>query len=100
MGILVSHRVAGPIYRMIKFLDDVTAGDYSQKLVLRKHDELKDMADARTYKKVVEHINEELEDGFNELISEADGFFISGEPAGDTGYQDEDLVEDIRKVKT
>jgi len=46
IGILASHRVAGPVYRMIKFLDDVTKGDYSRRLVLRKKDELKDLAGA------------------------------------------------------
>lgn len=46
VGIFISHRIAGPIYRIKKFLDDVTNGDYSQRLKLRKHDELKDVAEA------------------------------------------------------
>lgn len=46
IGIIASHRIAGPVYRMIKFLDTVRSGDYSQRLHLRKRDELKDLAEA------------------------------------------------------
>jgi len=46
IGIIASHKIAGPIYRMINFIDDVTAGDYAQRLRLRKNDELNDVADA------------------------------------------------------
>ncbi len=61
--------------------------------------DFKDMADGGTYKNTLEQINRKLEEGFNELIDEADGLFVSGESAGDTGYQDEDPVEDFPKVK-
>ena len=46
IAIFTSHKVAGPIYRMVKFLGDVTGGDYSQRVRLRKHDELKGLAEA------------------------------------------------------
>jgi len=46
IGIFTSHRIAGPIFRIKKFLDDVTNGNYAQRLHLRKHDELKDIAEA------------------------------------------------------
>jgi len=46
IGILASHRIAGPVFRMIRFLGNVTAGDYSQRIHLRKKDELKDLAEA------------------------------------------------------
>lgn len=46
VGIITSHRIAGPVYRMIRFLGSVTNGDYSQRLRLRKKDELKDLAEA------------------------------------------------------
>ena len=46
VAIFTSHKVAGPIYRMINFLKDVTGGNYSQRVTLRKHDELKDLAEA------------------------------------------------------
>ena len=46
ISIFLSHRVAGPIYRMEKFLKGVAKGDLSTKLHLRKGDELQDLADA------------------------------------------------------
>ncbi|MBL7155535.1 MAG: HAMP domain-containing protein [Candidatus Omnitrophica bacterium] len=46
IGIIASHKVAGPIYRMIKFIDSVAEGDYSKRLKLRKGDELTDVAGA------------------------------------------------------
>ncbi len=61
--------------------------------------DFKDIADGGTYKKAIGHINGKLEEGFNELISEAGSLFVSGEPSGDAGCQDEGFVEDIRKVK-
>ncbi len=46
IGIIASHRIAGPVFRMIRFLGNVTAGDYSQRIHLRKKDDLKDLAEA------------------------------------------------------
>ncbi|MFH1594406.1 MAG: hypothetical protein ABID09_06890 [Candidatus Omnitrophota bacterium] len=47
IGVIASHKIAGPIYRMIAFLHSVTANDdYSKRLVLRKGDELMDLAEA------------------------------------------------------
>jgi len=46
VSIFLSHRVAGPIYRIEKFLKSVAKGDLSIKLHLRKGDELQDLADA------------------------------------------------------
>ncbi len=46
IGILASHRIAGPVFHMIRFLGSVTNGDYSKRLHLRKKDELQDLAEA------------------------------------------------------
>jgi len=46
LAIVLSHRIAGPIYRIQKTLDDVLSGDYSKRLYLRKTDELKDVAES------------------------------------------------------
>lgn len=46
IGIMASHKIAGPVYRMIQFLDNLSGGDYRQRLKLRKGDELQDLADA------------------------------------------------------
>ena len=40
IGIYASHKIAGPIYRIEKFLNGMAAGDLSGPLTLRKNDEL------------------------------------------------------------
>jgi len=46
IGVIASHRIAGPIDKMKRFIDDVAKGDYSRRLRLRKKDELKDLAES------------------------------------------------------
>ena len=41
-----THRVAGPIYRFEKALEEMKAGDFSSRIVLRDRDELKEIADS------------------------------------------------------
>ena len=48
VSIFVSHKVAGPLFRIKKCLDNVTQGDLDVVIKLRKWDDLKDLA---------EHIN-------------------------------------------
>ena len=45
IGIYASHKIAGPIYRIEKYLGSMAAGDFSVPLTLRKHDELLSLAD-------------------------------------------------------
>ncbi|MBU0571027.1 MAG: hypothetical protein KKG95_02125 [Candidatus Omnitrophica bacterium] len=69
LGVLLSHKIAGPIYRIGKYIDSLIGGDYSKGLKLRKRDELKDLAS-----KILELRNKLLEDrekrhkAANELI--------------------------------
>jgi len=45
IGIYYSHKMAGPIYRIEKFLGSVADGDLSLSLTLRKNDDLVSVAD-------------------------------------------------------
>jgi len=45
IGIYVSHRIAGPLFRMERFLNGMASGDFSSRLTLRKNDELVPLAD-------------------------------------------------------
>jgi len=45
IGIFLSHKIAGPIYRIEKFLGDMAAGNFASRIVLRKGDELTSVAD-------------------------------------------------------
>lgn len=46
IGIVASNKMAGPIYRIIKYINDVLAGNDTKRLTLRKGDELTDLAEA------------------------------------------------------
>jgi methyl-accepting chemotaxis protein len=45
VGLYLSHKIAGPIYRMEKHLSEMGSGNFSSHLVLRQGDELIGMAD-------------------------------------------------------
>ena len=46
VAILLSHKIAGPLYRIERFLRLVAHGDFSSRLRLRKYDELQGLADS------------------------------------------------------
>lgn len=46
VAILFSHLVAGPAYHLKRVMDSVRNGDLSQRVRLRKWDELKDVAES------------------------------------------------------
>ncbi len=43
-GLLITHRIAGPFFRFEKALDNMTAGNLTDFIQLREHDENKDLA--------------------------------------------------------
>ena len=43
-SIIFSHRIAGPLPKIYQVLRDIGGGNFDQHLVLRKHDELKELA--------------------------------------------------------
>lgn len=45
IGIYASHKIAGPIYRIEKFLKSMASGEISETLTLRKNDELVALAE-------------------------------------------------------
>jgi hypothetical protein len=46
-GVVLSHRFAGPLQRLKKDIDSISkSGDYSRRIKLRKHDDIKPLADS------------------------------------------------------
>lgn len=45
IGIYASHKIAGPIYRIERFLSGMASGEFSNQLTLRKNDELVSLAE-------------------------------------------------------
>ncbi|MDD5136926.1 MAG: methyl-accepting chemotaxis protein [Candidatus Omnitrophica bacterium] len=46
LGIYLSHKIAGPIYRIEKFLSSMASGDLSARITLRRGDEMVSLADS------------------------------------------------------
>ena len=44
MSIVFSHRIAGPLPKIYETLKKIGRGEFDQKIVLRKHDELTELA--------------------------------------------------------
>lgn len=45
ISIFLSHKIAGPMYRMERFMTTMATGDFTQHITLRKGDELKTLAE-------------------------------------------------------
>jgi len=46
MTLFISHRIAGPLYRLKKAMQDLGEGNFSTEIKLRRFDQLKDIAEA------------------------------------------------------
>lgn len=46
IGLIISHKIAGPVYRLEKVARDVSRGDLTSNVNLRRDDELKNLSDA------------------------------------------------------
>jgi methyl-accepting chemotaxis protein len=45
-SIFLSHRIAGPIFKIKSVIDQIASGKTPQKFYLRKHDEFKELAES------------------------------------------------------
>ncbi|MEA3489106.1 MAG: methyl-accepting chemotaxis protein [Candidatus Omnitrophota bacterium] len=73
VGLVLSNRIAGPIYRIQRFLRRVSSGNYENRLYLREKDELHDLAEALNH--LMSKLRSEREarlDKIQELKSETD----------------------------
>lgn len=100
MTIYISHKVAGPVYRLKSILADVASGNLDVNLNLRKRDDLKDLADDMVVLindlRTVVHA---LQDGKAELsvcIDEIEEKMANKQISDDAGNA---LIEKLVKIK-
>ena len=104
VGIYLSHKIAGPIYRIEKFLDDMVLGNLGSRIVLRKGDELMSVADK------INILNDSLraimggqKSGMNKIVAELDKLKVMiSSNSGDTVLLDmkiESLQGEIRDLE-
>ncbi|MDP8230389.1 MAG: methyl-accepting chemotaxis protein [Candidatus Gorgyraea atricola] len=58
-ALILSHRLAGPIYRLEKDLQDIAKGNFSMRINFRKKDELKSIAEG--INKILDEMEKRLE---------------------------------------
>ena len=81
--ILTSHRFFGPIYRFEQTIKEFLKGDFSQRIALRKHDQLKEMEellnDLANYMEGARSEVTEFHSSTKERLKEVSKKFDSGE---------------------
>ncbi len=85
-GIVITHRMAGPIYKMKRLITEVAEGDLSIKPGLRKGDEFQDLSEV--FSQMVLSLREQQA----EEIEELDGAIEASRNAGLSGAGLERLV--------
>lgn len=100
IGIFLSHRIAGPIYRMEKFLFDMAQGNLSNRIVLRKGDELLTLADG------INNLSESMKTTvlaqkarLNKIRSEAENLRKAGANTGELSKEVDELNKELDKFK-
>lgn len=52
--IFLSHRIAGPIYRIRKAMDEITRGNFEERVTFRKNDHFTELQD--TFNEMAQHL--------------------------------------------
>lgn len=80
--IIMTHRVAGPLYKMTRYFDQMAYGRFPRPTALRRRDMLRGFyAEFQTkYQQSYERISEKLE-SLEELVEQLDGMALSEEQA-------------------
>lgn len=58
LGLLLSHRIAGPIFRLEKDLEEIAEGNFNRRITFRKKDEMRSVADK--INKLLDKVQERL----------------------------------------
>ena len=93
IGTFLSHRIAGPIYRISRYIDSLMLGDYSKGLTLRKHDELKGLAAKMT------QLCDSLKEGQQKRSSAVDDALQSLKKQGVSDKVVEEIKTKLEKAK-
>lgn len=54
ISIFLSHRIAGPLYKLRKALDEISRGNFDQRITFRKNDHFTELQD--TFNEMSEHL--------------------------------------------
>jgi methyl-accepting chemotaxis protein len=55
LSIFISHRIAGPLYKLRKAMEEVARGNFDQRITFRKNDHFNDMQDS--FNDMIQHLS-------------------------------------------
>ena len=98
MSLLVSHRVAGPLYKLKSHFDKIRGGKFEPDLRFRKHDHFKDLADAyndsmKSLKDIMEKRTQTLGSSISKLEQAA------GQADSKVKREIEDALKGLKEVR-
>jgi len=76
ISLFISHRIAGPIYKLTLFFDKARSGDFQSKLAFREKDHFQDLA--QDYNDLISSFAEKLQKKDQALQSAIDALEKSG----------------------
>jgi len=90
--ILMSHRLAGPMYRFEKYAQEIGSGKLSSNLKIREKDQFQSMVPA------FNAMTQSLNGGLSEIIGVSEKLDVLIEDLSDSSDREKPLKEDIKKV--
>ena len=87
-----SHKIAGPLYRFEKSIDEMASGDLTSRFNLRSNDQLEELALR------INRLSENLDKAVTAIKDEAREFEDALEDAREGGREARDLDEKLRKA--
>lgn len=99
--LIISHKIAGPLYRFKKAMQILSEGDFSSDFRIRHLDQLRDLADA--FNDMIINIRKQLnviKDNFISLKTKLDGFSESEVPEHKRAFLVElkRICEELNKI--
>lgn len=106
LSILVSHKIAGPVYRLEETTKLIASGDLTHRIHLRQGDELRDLQDA--FNKMSESLSaminkdreiiERLVKTSNEIKTKIEGKSLTPDSAAQITEELNSIVEELRTI--
>ncbi|MDD3000372.1 MAG: HAMP domain-containing protein [Candidatus Riflebacteria bacterium] len=106
LSILVSHKIAGPVYRLEETTKMIASGDLTHRIHLRQGDELRDLQDA--FNKMSESLSaminkdreiiERLVKTSNEIKAKIEGKSLTPDSAAQVTEELNSIVEELRTI--
>jgi len=100
LGIFLSHRIAGPLFRLKRYMTFVRNGNYSHEIKFRKGDQLHDMADSFNEMVLSLDIRKEISILYIERLESIVRNIIDGSREKMSVNPEKDLKNSLKEITT